>query len=236
VIALVTGFVPLPNHPRLEAEYRKLGERLRDLPVPKRDMASLMVEMRLEHCWLHQFLRWRDKEVTWSVSDNPRKNTLEYLCVQAQKAEFLSEAARGFERADIFVWVDFGIFHLPGMTEEIIVDFMRRAKHETMITIPGCWDRNYEYNDDHPCWRFCGGVMIVPRQFIFEFEAEWKREYIRWINETDRLSWEVNTLARMEARGACVLNWYKADHNTEIFTRYRGRFHETENRDGIRSH
>ena len=155
---------------------------------------------------LHQFLRWRGKDVIWSVSDNPRKNTLDYLCVQAQKAEFLSEAARGFERADIFVWVDFGIFHLPGMTEEIIVDFMRRAKHETMITIPGCWDRSYEYNDDHPCWRFCGGVMIVPRQFIFEFETAWKMEYMRWINETDRLSWEVNCLARMEMRGACLLN------------------------------
>ena len=236
MIALVTGFVPLPNHPRSEAEYRKLGERLRDLPFTKREATCLMVEMRLEHCWLHQFLKWRGGEITWSVSDNPRKNTLDYLCVQAQKAEFLSEAARGFERADVFVWVDFGIFHLPGMTEEIIVDFARRAKHETMITIPGCWDRSYEYNDDHPCWRFCGGVMIVPRQFIFEFEVAWKMEYMRWINETNRLSWEVNTLARMEQRGYCLLNWFKADHNVTMFTNYRGRFHETENRDGVRTH
>ena len=203
--------------------------------VSREEAALLQMEMELTDCWLYQFLKWRNAEFIHSVSDNPKKNTPAYLIVQAQKVEFMLEAARHFA-ADLFVWIDYGIFHLPGMTEEILIDFLRRAKHETMITIPGCWDRGYQYDDNHPCWRFCGGVMIVPRGMLFEFDAAWKLEYMRWINETGRLSWEVNTLARMEARGACLFNWFKADHNVTMFTNYRGRFHETENRDGVRTH
>ena len=47
---------------------------------------------------------------------------------------------------------DFGIFSIPGVTE-ILWEFMYRAQNERVISIPGCWSRNYKYDDEWPCWR-----------------------------------------------------------------------------------
>jgi len=221
VIAVVTGFVPIPDHPRSEAEYRKLGRKLLNAQVPQDEAVLMALEMNLRDCWLYQYLNWRGSEFTHSVSDNPRKNTPAYHIVQSQKSEFLLEAARAHGHdAEVYVWVDYGIYHLPGMIDEILVDFLRQAKNEKSITIPGCWDRNYTYDDNHPCWRFCGGVMIVPRRNLIEFDTMWKSEYISWLKKSNNLSWEVNTLARMEAHGFPIWH-YRADHNHTIFTAYR---------------
>ena len=237
MIGVVTGFVPIPGHPRSEVEYRKLGDRLLQAQVPQEDAVLMQLEMDLERCWLYEYLKWRGGEVTHSVSDNPRKNTKAYHIVQSQKAEFLLEAARNYREVDVdvYAWVDYGIFHLPGMTDEILVDFLRRAKDERSITIPGCWDRNYTYDDNHPCWRFCGGVMIVPKRDLVEFDAAWKMEYISWLKKTNNLNWEVNALARMEAHGFPIWH-YKADHNATMFTNYQGSgLHESEGSQSLRA-
>jgi len=221
VIGVVTGFVPIPNHPRPEAEYRQLGDRLLGAQVPQTDAVLMALRMDLKDCWLYQYLNWRGTEFTHSVSDNPRKNTPAYHIVQAQKSEFLLEAARSYRPdIDVYVWIDFGIYHLTGMNDQVLIDFLRQAKDEQSITIPGCWDRNYQYNDAHPMWRFCGGCMIVPRKDIIPFDTMWKAEYLGWLNKTNNLSWEVNTLARMELHGFPIWH-YKADHDHTIFTAYK---------------
>jgi hypothetical protein len=142
--------------------------------------------------------------------------------VQAQKSEWLAEAALANPEADPLVWIDFGIFHLPGVTGEIIMNFLARAATEKSIAIPGCWEKDYIYSDDNPCWRFCGGVMVVPRQYVMQFDQAMKREYARWLEQTNNLSWEVNTLARVEREVLeAPIWWYKADHNETMFTAYR---------------
>src|SRR6266480_4157224 len=185
MIAVVTGFVPIPDHPRPEAEYRKLGQRLLNAQVPHDDAILMSMEMKLTDCWLYQFLEWRGSDFTHSVSDNPKKNSPAYHITQSQKCEFLVEAARSHPVADVFVWIDFGIFHLKGMNDQVLIDFLRRAKNEQSIALPGCWSKNYVYNDAHPCWRFCGGVWIVPRRYVIEFDLAVKTEYLRWINLTN---------------------------------------------------
>jgi hypothetical protein len=235
MIAVVTGFVPIPEHPRPEAEYRKLGERLLNTAVPHGMALCMAMEMKLTDCWLYQYLHWRGTEFTHSVSDNPKKNTPAYHVVQAQKSEFLLEAARSNTIPEVFVWIDFGIFHLRGMTDQILIDFLQRAQHEQAITIPGCWSLPYKYDDDHPCWRFCGGVMVVPRKYVIEFDTMWKAEYLRWIKKTNTLSWEVNTLARMERQGFPIF-WYAADHDASMFTRYAGSGHACQGGDSLRAH
>jgi hypothetical protein len=213
VIAVVTGYVPIPDHPRREEEYRWLGEKLMNARIS--NSVCMFAEQRVQDCWLYKYLEWQNREFTHSVSDNPKKNSPAYHVVQAQKTEFLYDAALSNRAVDVFVWVDFGIYHLRGLTDQIITDFLERAQYEQSVTIPGCWDRNYTYNDQHPCWRFCGGVMIVPRKHIIEFDTMWKAEYIGWLKKTGNLSWEVNTLARMEAHGFPIWH-YKADHDYKV--------------------
>ena len=127
--------------------------------------------------------------------------------------------------ADVFCWIDYGIFHLPGVTERIIIDFLKRAANERTITIPGCWDKNYTYDDANPCWRFCGGLMLVPREYIQAFDNAMQTEYRHWLWKTGNVSWEVNTLARVEHRHPDLIWWYQADHNEQMFTRYQAAEH-----------
>jgi hypothetical protein len=217
MITAVTGFVPIPGYPRSEATYRALGRRLLDCGIP-----IMTLENDLEECWLYEFLEDRGRMPTHSVSDNPDKNTLAYHIVQAQKSEWLALAATQNPEAEVLVWIDYGIFHIPDITPQIVRDFMARAAGEKTIAIPGCWDEDYIYDDHHPCWRFCGGVIVVPRRYVFAFDRAMKREYVRWIDQTNNLSWEVNTIARIERNEPDLPIWhYQADHGRMLFTEYK---------------
>lgn len=215
MIVGVTGFIPIPGHPRSPDEYETLWEQLHATGIP-----LIRVDRDLDQCWLWRYLQ--GKHFTWSTADNPKKNSIAYHCVMAQKSEMLHTAADIDYRFDVLVWIDFGIFHIPGVTAGIIREFMERADGEQAIAIPGCWDRNYEYDDRWPMWRWCGGLIVMPRKYAGMFDLAMKEEYKRHLQVTGNVSWEVNTLCRVEKYfKGLPLWWYHADHNASMFTAYR---------------
>jgi len=232
MITVVTAYVPIPGHPRSEAEYHELGNRL--LAIKHRILSA---KGDLAKCWLLEHLKQKydldTAHFSYSIADNPQKNSLWYHIVQAQKTEWLEVAAIVDPFSDVFVWIDYGIFHVPGVTAAIIDAFLERADSEQAIAIPGCWGKDeHEYNDDWPCWRFCGGVMVVPRKFIGPFNVAMKSEYVRWLDKTKNISWEVNTLARLERVDPDFpVWWYRANHDSTLFTNYRA----TESADGLQT-
>ena len=95
--------------------------------------------------------------------------------------------------------------------------------NEQAIAIPGCWDKDLAaYDDDHPCWRFCGGVMVVPRQYIGPLCAAVKAEYLNTLEQTRNVTWEVNVLARVEQSTHLPIWWYRADHNEQHVCKLSG--------------
>jgi len=238
MIVAITAYVPIPGHPRSADEYHRLGGPLINLAF---EAPLLSRQAKLEDCWLYKFIdrAYEDPDVvTHSVSDNPKKNSLAYHIVQGQKTEFLVGAAKACEmKPDVYVWIDYGILHVPGVTPEIIKEFLKRADGEQAIAIPGCWGTDYTYNDEHPCWRFCGGVMVVPREHLIAFDEAMKREYTRWLYRHNHVTWEVNTLARVERREELPIWWYKADHNESLFTNYQASYYaDARAREGIHLH
>lgn len=222
MIAVVSGYVPLRSNPRSQEQYLALGQKLLGI-----DHRVIVFQQSVEECWLYNLLNaekaLNGTKYTHSTADNPNKNSLEYHIVQAEKTQWLEYALAAAPDADTFVWIDYGIFHVPGVTKEAIDSFLDRAEYEKMITIPGCWQKNaYTYDDSHPCWRFCGGVMVVPRGYVEAFNWAMKGEYTRWLRATGNISWEVNTLARLEQRDTGLpIWWYPADHNASLFTNYQ---------------
>jgi hypothetical protein len=219
MILAVTGFVPIPGHPRPEAEYRALGERLMGT-------SSLIFKLdgELRDCWLWDYLRMNPvlDGFDHAVADNPRKNSVQYHIVQAQKIECLAQVAGQMSPDDVLCWIDFGIFHIPGVTEEIVLDFLRRAANECAIAIPGCWDKQPNHDDRQPNWRFCGGIVVVPHRYVRAFDTAVKLEYIRCLKQEKLLTWDVNIWARVEQRcPELPIWWYKADHDASMFSNYR---------------
>jgi hypothetical protein len=62
--------------------------------------------------------------------------------------------------------------------------------------------------------------MVVPRQHVMAFDTEFKNRVKAEIKRTRHLSWEVNSLARLERLKRLPIRWYKADHNETLFTNY----------------
>lgn len=218
-VKVVTGFVPIKGHPRSQDTYGELGERLKDA-VGLRPRQAFHFE--LKDLWLTRWIEDKlppmEPPLTWAKYDNPAKNTLEYHCVQHQKVEWLALAATMDQEADTFVWVDFGIFHLDGMAGHYLTDCLDKIVKND-FAIPGCWDKG-EVQADSPCWRFCGGFWIVPRDDINNLNRAFKAVTRTFIRTMKKVSFEVNMLALVEQTGIPNLRWYKADHNPTMFTNY----------------
>lgn len=216
-VKIITGYTPIPGHPRTAEEYGKLGEQLfRHVEAPVKAFYT-----RLQACWLYRDIYARNFKVKHYEGDNPEKNTLEYHIVQHQKSEWLYAGALMDEtEADTFIWMDYGIAHQPGVTPDVVNAFLKKvAKND--FAIPGAWpNTDGPVEMQNPCWRFLGSMMIVPRQHIATFDSEMKAAARRQLKNTHRLSWEVNTLSRVERLKRLPIRWYQADHNETQFTNY----------------
>lgn len=212
-IKIVTGYVPIAGHPRTPKEYGEFGEKLKELKAPVQPFYGVVTS-----CWLYDLIRALPFEPVWSVADNPQKNTLAYHCVQHQKFDWLYQASKLDDEADTFVWLDYGITHVPGVTPAVINTFLDRVKKRDMA-IPGCWPIG-EIDDSKPCWRFCGGLMVVPRKHIQPLKNLIQAIVMLHVNVTKNVTWEVNSLARVEQTGKLPIRWYSADHNQTMFENY----------------
>lgn len=212
---LVTGYIPIIGHPRTAEEYGKLGEVLGGVPVRKK-----CFYMREEDTWLHKFLETVKFPVYPSEHDDAAKNTLAYHCVNHQKTSWLVQAADEYPDADVLVWVDYGIFHLPGMNNKSIYEFMERVDDKA-IYAPGCWHRDV-VESATPCWRFCGSMIAVPRKYVDAFDYQCRVTARQHIVRTHNVEWEVNTWARVEAKSKGLpFRWYSADHDVSMFDNFQ---------------
>lgn len=213
-LKIVTGYVPILNHPRGPEEYGRLGEQLATVRAPIKAFYT-----QIRDCWLARDLGKLPFHPTASEGDNPQKNTLDYHIVNHQKTEWLLAAAVQDPEPDTLIWMDYGIFHLPGVTADVIQNFLHKIE-PGKLSIPGCWDRTADVSDLFPSWRFCGSMMIVPRKYVRRLDKEMKQTLRHHIAKTKNVWWEVNTLAALEKETLMPINWYKADHNETMFTNY----------------
>lgn len=214
---LVTGYIPIQHHPRSPKEYGELGENM--FKGLAGDFTIFPFYETLHETWLWKHLSGLRRTISHSTADNPDKNSLAYHCVQHQKFAWLLKAALKAPHVDTFVWMDYGVGHVPGVTPDVVNAFME-AVQPNDLAIPGCWERSgVLINDFVPCWRFCGGLMVVPRGKVYKLYKTMKAEVARHIQETGNVTWEVNSLAHAEPN-LPPIRWYKADHNQTLFTNY----------------
>jgi len=208
---IVTAYVPIPNHPRTAAEYGELGEKLSGVPVRKKAFYQHPADL-----WMMKYINGLPFVPASSKHDNPSKNTLAYHAVNHQKTSWLVQASNEDPEADVLVWVDYGIFRLPGVNNQAIYEFMEKVDDKA-IYAPGCWDRPQVVESAYPCWRFCGSMLAVPKKQVDAFDYACRVAARKHISSTKNVEWEVNTWARVEAQGKLKFKWYKADHDVSMF-------------------
>ena len=214
---LVTGYVPIRLHPRSAAEYGSLGDNI--FGGLQGDFTTHPFYETVEETWLWKLIKKLGIDVSHSTADNPAKNSLAYHCVQHQKFGWLLKALVSHPDTKTFVWMDYGIGHVPGVTQDVVADFMAAVKDDD-FAIPGCWPlATTLINDYFPCWRFCGGLLVVPRDTVYPLYKGIRREVEKHIKQTRNVTWEVNSLAAAEPALPPV-RWYLADHDQTMFTHY----------------
>jgi len=123
-------------------------------------------------------------------------------------------------KVDTYIWMDYGIGHVPGVTVDVVKDFLAQVRTDD-FAIPGCWPKEgLMISDFWPCWRFCGGLIVIPRQKVYRLYRAIKDTVTYQLSKTRNLAWEVNTLATMEKNTSMPIRWYYADHNETMFTNY----------------
>ena len=215
-VAVVTGYVSIPGHPRSREEYDRLAANFRDLTAAP--VHAFRCE--LTDCWLHAHVA--NRQVVHGVADNPSKNTVAYHVVQHQKTAWVLQARDTVPDADVLVWLDYGIFSQPGVTARAIDDYLRRIRPSSSVALPGAWDKRKSAAADwqNPDWRFCGSSFVVPRQLAQAFHDAVSEVTLERLSADGRLTWEVNDWAEVERRDMLPMRWYRATHDQTQFTNY----------------
>ncbi len=211
-VHLVSGYVPITVRHRSEAEYHRLGAHLIALPVK-----SSIYMSTIDECWMGHAIAGKDYKPRHGHDEG--KNTMEYHIVQHQKTTWMLKAAEEHPEDDVFVWMDYGIFHMDGFTRERVVDFLHACKVEKKIAIPGAWPKG---ELGGPCWRFNGSILICHRKHLARLDESVRVVAMAHAELTGEVIWEVNTWDIIETMSHLPINWYGATHDATMLTAYRG--------------
>jgi hypothetical protein len=155
-------------------------------------------------------------------TDNVNKDTKEYMIIMNSKIEFVYDTIKENPFATkYFAWIDFSISKIFTSTNYInILSGLNKTKWDTKIlAIPGCHEKSRSNGDDtlqSICWRFCGGFFFGDNESLEEFYNLYVEYFPKFIKKHNKIVWEVNFWAWLEANSSWSPNWYLADHNDSI--------------------
>lgn len=143
---------------------------------------------------------------------NLQKDNVDYFTIQLMKLNLCAKAANDDRiTAANIAWIDFGIFHMIHEKDTVrrFLESYKVPERCTKILNPGCWNiGNYE-KWDSIIWRFCGSLLIGPRNC---WATAYELQQQKVLEGLPRITWEVNYWTMMES----VFEWYKANHNDSI--------------------
>lgn len=227
---VVTAYVRLNAGHRPHDRFLELGNRLLGLGLPTVAFldgaeafdvpaSTQAYGAKLEDCYLYDAARYCK-----SPYPADAKDTTSYMVVQHEKSAWLHEAL-DLTVCDLAVWIDLGILHVPGVTEEHILRFWDRLSRADLsrIALPSIWridvDSLIDYG--HPAWYFAGGVVVMPRALSLWWADRVETYARRQLAATRQTTWEVNTWAAVARDALHRFAPYRANHDGAIFDGYQ---------------
>jgi hypothetical protein len=156
-------------------------------------------------------------------SDNPSKDTIEYMYVQCSKTEWVKTAIEiNPYDSEQFVWVDFGIYHIMNNDENLfiqVISNLNNKSYENIRVASGtCY--NIETIYTHIQWFFLGGFFGGHKDRLIEFANLMKEKCIDIITNQKTIIWEVNIWFLIYLENNDLFNRYIANHNESMLMLY----------------
>lgn len=146
---------------------------------------------------------------------NSEKDTKDFLSLMNTKVEFL-KLAKELCEDETLIWIDFGIMKIVKNEELVLhkLEEIQKSKVEK-VTLPGCWCPCIP-SPHQVCWRFCGGLVVCPRDQVEEF----REGVLSVLQRSEILTWEVNVWTVLEQESN-LFSWYRGDHNDSMFLNFQ---------------
>jgi len=233
-MTIVTAFIVSNTRPdRSVSAYLALGRTLLDCKVPTvlfMDDAYLDHFEPMEHVHMIpvnknslELNAYRDQFTQFKLTtDNPCKDTLDYVILMCSKTEWMRKAVQlNPFQTEHFVWVDFGIHHLFG-NDPLNIQSLHYEGDQ--VRIGRIWDPTYVRNPEdlyHKiAWYFAGGVFGGKRKALLEFDILMKKKCIEIIQERKGLMWEVNVWRLIYLENPQLFSLYACNHNPSLLLNY----------------
>jgi hypothetical protein len=161
-------------------------------------------------------------------TDNPNKDTLEYVLTQCSKTEWIRKAIEydtiNNNVYDNYVWLDFGLRHIFS-DDNIFINCVVNLNNKIYdkVRIGHIWNLDYKYNVNllkNISWYFAGGVFGGNPNFLIIFADKMKEMCINHIKIFKSIPWEVNLWYLIYLGNKDLFNCYKCDHNITLLNNY----------------
>lgn len=175
--------------------------------------------------YLYEYLHYINETFKLDT-DNPEKDTWQYMFTMCNKTEFMREAIE----KDIFnslnyVWVDFGIRHIfKGSDDDFIQSLdMLFYKQYRKVRIGSIWDLNINYIVDlmtQIAWYFAGGVFGGDKTSLLKFADLMKSKCIYIMKNHKTIMWEVNIWYMIYKEHPELFDAYPCNHSNSLIENY----------------
>ena len=161
------------------------------------------------------------------TTNNPSKDTLDYVILMCSKTEFICKASQlNPFHTEHFVWVDFGIHHLFAGNVPLFTEAIKSLQYEgDQIRIGRIWGPRVTWNPGdiyHTiAWYFAGGIFGGKRPALLEFEIQMKKKCIEIIRERNSLMWEVNVWRLIYVENPTLFSLYECNHHPSLLLNYK---------------
>jgi len=156
-------------------------------------------------------------------TDNPEKDTFEYMFVQCNKTEWVKDVVkRNLYRSDYFVWIDFGIWHVIQDDQVFTESCMKIASLGSFGSLGvriACGNPKFEHFSEMYktiSWFFLGGIFGGDRESLLKFADLVKNKCIETIREHRTLMWEINVWQMVYREDPALFLCYGANHDASI--------------------
>ena len=159
-------------------------------------------------------------------TDNPNKDTIEYIITQCNKTEWVKSAIElNTFNTNNFIWVDFGIRYIFNCSDEEFIEKINKLKYKVYknVRIGNIWNLQNNYNINiykDIAWYFAGGIFGGNKESLLHFSNKIKEKCIDIILTKNTLMWEVNIWYLIYIENKEIFDNYSCNHNNSIIDNY----------------
>ena len=159
-------------------------------------------------------------------TDNPNKDTIEYIITQCNKTEWVKSAIElNTFNTNNFIWVDFGIRYIFNCSDKEFIEKIDELKYKVYknVRIGNIWNLQNNYNINiykDIAWYFAGGIFGGNKESLLHFSNKIKEKCIDIILTKNTLMWEVNIWYLIYIENKEIFDNYSCNHNNSIIDNY----------------